>query len=470
MRSIRRHLWTGLVLGLGLLWLLTAVGLYAMVRQSLLGRFDAELRVLVSEVRLFLPEAGFLRSEQDTRRTIDFFIADSGYYFQAWGPDEVFSDRSPSLGDMDLPRPSAFTEEPVYWNATLSSGESVRLCALDIEIPLSADVGPRDVLRAKVVVARNRHNLDQSLSLVIGGTAALGLLMALGCAIVVHYAVKTSLSPLDRLGDRASRINAASLTARFPVGEMPNELQPITRRLNDLMERLQGAFERERSFSADLAHELRTPLAELKTMAEYALRWPEEAGDQTFRDVLETSERMGLLLEALLSVARQEAGNARLETATVDVAGLVADCWSGLSAQAEAKSLDVLWSVPEGLAANTNADLLRTVVANLLTNAVEYTPSGGRLSVELKSAERDGIDLAVANSTDSLRIDDLPHMFERLWRRDASRSDTSHHGLGLSLARSCADTLGFNLSATMNEERNLLLMHLSKKETNETDL
>jgi hypothetical protein len=126
-----------LALGLGTLWIAAGGALLMAVHHSLLAKFDTELDLLVSEVRFLMPEARHLGAPPSpSRRTIEFFVLSSGYYFEVWDADGLFSDRSPSLGGLALPRPDAIGTDPLYWNDTLASGEHVRAAAVRVDIAL----------------------------------------------------------------------------------------------------------------------------------------------------------------------------------------------------------------------------------------------------------------------------------------------------------------------------------------------
>jgi signal transduction histidine kinase len=464
MKSIRQYLWLRLVIGLGFLWLLTGGALFVTMRHSLLAEFDAELELLASEVRFLLPEGQFLSSsEVRSKRTLDFYVQNSGVYFQAWEQDGLFSDRSPSLGDDDLPRPDIFSPQHVYWNSTLISGEAVRCAAVHQRLPLEGIPGSGNIdsatLGVDIVVARNRDDLDRSLYLVVIGPTIVGLLSALLCAGIVFVSVRRGLTPLDTLGTQATAIDLDSLASRFDASSMPNELVPITDRLNDLMTRMEAGFERERRFSADLAHELRTPVAEMRTIGEFSKRWPEQVEPETFDHIVTISTRMQALLERLLTMSRYEQGAAHTEAERLALAALLHDAWRPLQGAADARQLAVSFTLDEDLHIVSDPTLLGVIASNLLSNAVTYTPKAGTIRVAA-SIDSNQFVLCVGNDVVNVTPEDIEKFFERLWRRDASRTDTTNHGLGLSLARSCARILGFELTATLNNQGAFLEMRL----------
>jgi signal transduction histidine kinase len=279
-------------------------------------------------------------------------------------------------------------------------------------------------------------------------------------ALIVLPALRRGLAPLDRLGEQAAQIGPASLQSRFARSGMPVELRPITDRLNDLMGRLEDAFEREHRFSSDLAHELRTPIAEIKAMAEVALRWPDQVDTESFRDVLQTTIRMEGLLENLLAMSRLEWRAAKTERTRVNVTDLVAEAWQPQVEAAAEKHIRYTASCPPSLTTNTNASLLRVILDNLLGNAVAYTPDGGDIHVAGSLPAAGGFALTVGNAVTGVHAADLPRFFERLWRGDASRAQDPHLGLGLPLAKACAGILGLTLRAELSADESWLTFHL----------
>jgi two-component system sensor histidine kinase QseC len=298
-----------------------------------------------------------------------------------------------------------------------------------------------------------------ALALLLFTAGSLTLAAAAGLiAVMLRYC----MVPLQALARQAERIDATSLESRFPAQDMPVELAPIVHRLNDLLARLENSFERERRFSADLAHELRTPIAGLRTTAEVALKYPEAPDPESFRSVLEIAQQMEAMVTRLLAQARSEQKAVPLQLQAVAVARLVEEVWHPLQKQAAARRLVTSFDIPPGAHIETDPTLLRGILLNLLANAVDYTPPGG--TVRCAFRRRNGhFTLSVTNTVDNLEPADLPRLFERFWRKDTARSDAGHAGLGLSLAQSFAELLGLDLRAELNGGTELRLQLEGRK-------
>ncbi len=305
---------------------------------------------------------------------------------------------------------------------------------------------------ADIVVASPREELDQTLALVLGGIAAVGSLGALIAAFIVVLALRHGLKPLQDVAGRVSSIDEKSLGWRFATEGMPIEMLPICECLNDLLARLEQSFERERRFSSDLAHELRTPVAELKALAEVAVRWPHRASPRDYEQVLAISERMQSLLESLLALARWEAGSQGSVREEVVVSQIVEEAWKPFAERAGEKRLVVEWRIRSEAVLTTNPRMLDLILQNLFSNAVEYTPEGGVVRIEAGHGPSGLFELSISNSTVDLSPDVVPHLFERFWRLDLARTDSAHIGIGLSLARACAEAVSLELTASLDGE------------------
>jgi signal transduction histidine kinase len=266
-------------------------------------------------------------------------------------------------------------------------------------------------------------------------------------AFLVPWFLKRGLRPLEQLAAEAEKINAETLTLRFPTDGMPRELLAIAERLNALLVRLEQSFERERRVSAALAHELRTPIAELRNLAECALKWPDSRDPETDRDALAIARQMEAVVTHMLTLARSETGQLRPALEAVDLAQAVTQAWKPLVSEAEQKNCRFQFQ-PVELLVKADPVLLRSILGNLLENAVEYSPVGAVVGVAL-AKNPDSFSLTVSNPAPDLTREDIGRLFERFWRKEQARSGGLHAGMGLSLVRSFARVLGWEVTARL---------------------
>ena len=465
MKSIQMRLMVGL-LGSSLLILgIGAAVIHFATRALLFREFDSTLRAKAMALAAATDvKKGGVEFDLADELLQEFSRARSAEYFQLWDSKGKTLARSPSLGTNDLACLFSTTSSPRFWSLRLPNGHHGRAIGFqftpegdqtDEQPPVATAPNPTVTL----VVASNMHSVRRTLDALTNALLLAAAIVLAGTVVVVRLIVRRGLAPLAGVADRAARIDASSLGLRFATESLPTELLPIAHRLNDLLARLERSFERERQFTADAAHELRTPIAELRSLAEVALKWPEgaEATNQSFRDALEIAKRMEAIATGLLSLARCEAGKQTIKREPVVVKELVDEIWRPLADQAGRRQLLVTFDVPSEIRLSTDRALFGLTLANLFSNAVEYTPAAG--TVRVSAEQHDGqFRLSVANTVDNLGPDDLPHLFERFWRKDASRTSAEHAGLGLSLAEAYAELLKMKIRADLVRPDTLVLL------------
>jgi len=435
----------------GLLWAGGAAALYLAMRAGLVAEFD---RALEAQARALAA----LTSEEDGRYEMDFDATlmpsfSKGAHpdsFQLWLPDGTPWQSRPAAEGGRLPQLAGALDRPQFANLTLPDGRPGRAVGLRFVPPAEdapeAGAQPRPALA--LVVARHRAELDDRLRLLATTLLLVGGGTAAAAACVVPFLVGRGLRPLSSLAARTAAIDASALGVRFDTSLLPAELLPIATRLNELLERLQASFDRERRFSADVAHELRTPIAELRSVAEVALKWPDDppATSRALHDALEIALQMEAITASLLALARCEAGLQEVARTPVSVAEQVEASWRPLAEKAGQKGLTVSFHVPEQARCAADPSLLQLVLTNLMTNAVEYAPREG--AIECRAEVMDGhCLLTVSNTVRDLTPSDIPQLFERFWRKDAARTSGAGSGLGLALALAYARAMRMEIKA-----------------------
>ena len=485
MKSIRQRLTVGL---LGVFVVLMSAGgtlIYLLTRTALLAQVDARLRI---EALAVIKQTKQERedehqsatsdlnpaSEASPRRELEVGFTDKYLpefkdggteFFQVWSPDGKTVKRSSSLHKTDLPRRAGPLDKPAFWSFRLINGASVRAVGLTFVPPTPArERNWHDpTFRATLVMATELGELNETLAVLRGiliGVGGLGLLATLA---VVPGFLRRGLLPLQKVALHAAGLEATTLRTRFPTEDMPLELRPICLRLNELLVRLEQSFERERRFSADVAHELRTPIAELRSLTEVSLKWPEsnEAKMEAFQDALAIARQMETVVTSLLAITRCEAGRQTVECESLNVDKIVQECWHPFVAQAEQREISVTFQIPNESYLQTDRVLLGFILTNLFSNAIVYSPLGGAVFVRFGDDPSQAV-LSVTNTVDNLTTEDLPRLFERFWRKDPARSPSEHSGLGLALTAVCTEVLGMKRSAYLSNDRQLTIYIESK--------
>ncbi len=459
MKSIRRRLMVWLLAGLAILWIAASAGVYHSVGHSLIKSLDAELAMDARIVRFAARgDDGGPRGGRLQARMPAYHEPGSGDFFQMWNEGGTVIERSASLESMSLAFPTKRDSEPHFETSTLEDGRRIRTMSFQVSAGgrgKGKRPGNRDGTGLTItMLAKELGPVQQSLSSLLGGLALVGLMAAGGSVLLVTTSLNRGLKPLRELGSQSETIDASSLSARFEATGAPPELQPIYARLNALLERLEASFERERRFSANLAHEMRTPLAELKVICEVALKWPQKAGPETHQEALEVVCQLESMIERLFLLARLESGHSKIESKPVEIGELINQCWAPFAEVAAGKSIQVAFQPAQSsLVWQTDPDMLQHIFQNLFSNAAEYTPKEGWIEIAILS---NGVQ--VSNSDPGFQIEEVHRLFERYWRANPTQAGPNHAGLGLSLASSCAGALGLRLSA--NLEKGMLRFRL----------
>jgi len=436
-------------MGLGLAGLLAAAG-YAELRQ-----FDLALRTKALAISTVTTVAlnGEVRVQFTDRFLRDFDDKNPSDFFEVWGRDGVVIARSESLGLAHLPARVGSFDQPKFWFLTLPNGEPGRAMGFIYKPKTPPGIAAPELM---LVVATDRDELDDTLGLLFCLAALSAVILAAATLWVVPRVLRHGLAPLEMLGEQAALIDAGSLATRF-AGDLPAELQPIADRLNALLARLELSFERERRYSADLAHELRTPLAELQSLAENALKWPHERDPATDRETLAIAREMEALVSRMLTLARGEQGQLPAQSQSLELPEIIRTAWASFSARATARGLCTTFLIDENILVRADPLLLRSILGNLFENAVDYAPENGAITVR-GTIQAGQAALAVCNAAGTLTEDDVARLFERFWRKESSRTGTGNHtGLGLPLARTFAEAMGWTLTASLEAEGRLKL-------------
>jgi two-component system, OmpR family, heavy metal sensor histidine kinase CusS len=248
-----------------------------------------------------------------------------------------------------------------------------------------------------------------------------------------------ALKPVQDVTAAALMITIENLSGRLPVPHTGDEVAQLVRVLNSMLERLESAVKTLSQFAADASHELRTPVAVIRTTAELALRRarPPESYRESLQGIVVEAERMTQLVEDLLTLARSDKAVAGMPLMAVDLCETLQAVRAEMASLAEARHIDVILTPGEAPAlVDGNRAALHRLFVLLLDNALKYSYSGG--VVQMTIARLNGrVAVTIRDFGTGIREEDLPHIFERFYRADRARSGGGH-GLGLPLAESIA--------------------------------
>jgi signal transduction histidine kinase len=271
----------------------------------------------------------------------------------------------------------------------------------------------------------------------------LGILVALGIAAAFTLPlINIALRPLVEMEKVSSRIAAGALDLRLTEPSTRDEIGRLARAFNDMVARLEAAFARQKHFVADVSHELRTPLTGLGGSLEMLLLGADNGDEETTRRLMSGMyaevERMQRLVADLLALTRLDEGRLKLHLEAIEVLPLVGGICEHVQGMVRAQALQ--YQVPSNLPLLCgDADQLRRILLNIVENALKFTPPGGCVEFVASSESEEWITLEVRDSGIGIPPEALPHVFERFYRVDASRtrlaSQVGGSGLGLSIAK-----------------------------------
>ena len=447
MISIRRRLTVILSLHLLVAVLAAGLGVWFWARRSIQSQFDSTLIARAELIESTIEEDdGHLEVEFNLTRLPEFRSGGDPVHFQIRSRDGTPLITSEKFAALGLPELSwGSTAVPAFSSVAARDGRAYR----GVETQFDAvDDLQGDFKGLRLFVLRDQRTLDESL-LQLGAIVGGATLAAVACLLpLVRRALKQGLRPLETFAERTGAIDLQKLPHRESLEGAPAELRPMVEKLNELLERVHESLLRERRFTRDVAHELRTPVAELKSLAELACRWSDQATPEAFADVGEIAAEMEGLVASLTLLNKLDAGSMVKEVHPLHPADIVHQIAARLQERVGEKRLTL--ALPDAgseVTWQTDAALWKIAASNLMENAVSYSPPGSRIEVTL---EEDAF--RVANPAPGLTAEDVSRMSQAFWRKDPARSDQSHSGLGLSLVESIARVLSLRFTLRLRED------------------
>jgi signal transduction histidine kinase len=276
--------------------------------------------------------------------------------------------------------------------------------------------------------------------------AAIGGAVLAAGLVVGWWLVTKAFRPVEDISGTAAKIATGDLSQRIDTTETDSELGRLATVLNSTFARLEAAFAQQARFTADAAHELRTPVSVMLTHAQNGLasECPNEEHREAFEAAQRAAQRMRSLIESLLELARIDAGQEPLRREKCDLSKITADCIELIRPLAAARRIAIHADLP-ATHCQGDAGRLAQVVTNLLGNAIDYNHDGGEVRIATKRTNGTAT-LTVSNTGPGIPAAELPHIFERFHRADKART-AGHSGLGLAIAQAIVRAHGGSIEA-----------------------
>ena len=402
------------------------------VRSHLVENAD---RALVEEINELFEEMQMVNDREEmiaelTRR----FSSHSHYHFQVLDKDlkSVFTGRF--LTSITLPKATPPGE--------MRGGEY-----LDVDLPglgryRLVNLAMRDS-RSNPLLIRAispRQAIDRDFQSYLWMFATLGPIAILAALIAGYVVAGHVLSPIQVITAKAKSISADCLNERLPVVNEFDEIGELSCTLNDTFDRLEKSVDSMKRFTSDAAHELRSPVAVMRTEAEIALRKPRSL--EEYRAVVESTlaetVRLGGLVDQLLTLSRHDAGVEEMVSDEVPAGALLHDVVSRFVSVAMEKGVSLEADAFPDCFVNGHDVWISQLFFNLIDNAIKFTPAGGSVRVSAEMDVRE-VRIIVSDSGVGVSAEHLPHLFERFYRADSAREHYRGTGLGLAICKSIVD-------------------------------
>jgi signal transduction histidine kinase len=269
-----------------------------------------------------------------------------------------------------------------------------------------------------------RHYFGIPLGIVIVASTGVGWFMA-----------RRALAGIDEVTRTAVEIARGALDRRVPVKGNRDEIDRLAETFNAMVNRVQTLLEQMREITDNIAHDLRSPIARMRGVAEMALEGAASADEQTAMagTIVEECDRLLAMINTMLDISEAEAGLMHLHVSETDLPALLRDMCDLFQPLAEDKNIRFTLGPAEPMCVPGDPSKLQRIFANLLDNALKYTPPGGEVSVTMAGDDREAR-VTVEDTGEGIPEEDIPHIFDRFFRGERSRSEAGN-GLGLSLAK-----------------------------------
>jgi heavy metal sensor kinase len=427
---VRLRLTAWYVLLLGLTLLLFSFYLHLRLEHSLAAQMDDALQVAASQA---LPLVGEEQGHPsfgttDVAQTVIRRLIQAGFAGRLTAPDGTVWD---GLGDAQYV--PAGPPRAAGWSSVEVEGTDWRVYSQPLDAPEGRPVGWLQVARSLAPIDQASEGLFVQIMLSLP-------LVVLLAAVVGYFLAGRALRPIDRMTRTAQAMSAQDLTQRIGYKGPDDEVGRLARTFDQMLDRLQAAFERERRFTADASHELRTPLTVIKGRIDVTVSRPRTVQEytHTLHDVAREANRLIRLTNDLLFLTRLGQPSPSMQPQPVDLSDLLHAIVDQVRPLAEAKALGLVEEVAPGLHLAGDADYLIRLFLNILDNAIKYTPVGGRVTVRAVE-ESTTVCVTVRDTGPGIPPQHLPHLFERFYRVEADRSrETGGTGLGLAVAAEIA--------------------------------
>lgn len=388
-------------------------------------------------------------------------------YFQLWLKDDVFErSKTLELFQIDtLPKLDIPLNSSSITNITLPDGRSGRMYFATFKPQIDSDIREEFGISKEefsktqqpmsLAYAISNENLNQVLWFVDIIFLFTSILAIIAVKMIVFNVVERGLRPLVKLNKELKQIDLNSQVSAISTDTLPEELESIAKGINHFIFENKALYSREKRITSDIAHELKTPIAELLSLSEVAIKFPNEKqiSDTYKSDVLGITERLRNIVNGILLLQKSTQG-VELKKNDTDLEQLLkqiierenkSDRDITLTFDLQTKHIQV------------SEIAIETVLSNLLSNALYYSPDNSTISISVSPTAENKVKIVITNtSSHHYSAADLEQFFEPLWQKDNSRTSSQRYGLGLAIVKSYCDNIGATLSVVMEQQQKIV--------------
>ena len=445
-------------MGIGILMMLIMLvgsfAIYDTTRDSLYGQLDDTLKTSLALQATEVEIVGNVLLNDWLEDLKNDPFRSRREYVSVWDLSTGEIVKSPALGRLDLPKLPGDPANIMIETVRLTDGTKLRAAGIQLLPTLD---GEGEVDRVKLLVPEDHPQLmvfaletkavDQALNRLLVVLAIVLLASVLISFLAGNFLIETSLKPIANLEERLEKIEADDAHGLFEMPKtFPLELTGLAEKYRDLLLRISKVRLRERDFSANAAHELRTPLAGILATLEQTLlmdRSPEEYRKR-LNAALGITEGMRTLVDRLMWLSKLQNRTVKILSAEVNVNALIEERFAILEPKIESRNL-IVQRISEGedLTVISDHSLLSIIIANLLQNAVSHSEEGTIIRIEVSSKR--GGKVVISNEVKDRKLPDMERIFEPFYTEDEAHSDAGHSGIGLALCKAVEAVLDLRL-------------------------
>ena len=468
--SIRARLLVAFCFGALLVIILAVNFTYSLVKKVLYSELDHFLRDKLSYQQIAAAQNGdriVFRLSEPLLNTLQDPEGEDFFQFRYTDGREIF--RSSSLPEgVDLPSVGLIDIDSSQGHDAMISGDAFNDAADDGESSLrvsSASLVPircmgtvfepvsidqenesLEPIKVHLVVAHNCIEIENVLSNLRSRLLQVGISVSFAVLLITALIVKIAVKPVGLVSKRLNELKIGDGDDLIDLKAVPLELVPIIDRLNDLLTRVAKTIDQERHFTSNAAHELRNPLAALRSQVEVALSSNETSDEEyeTLYKIFGLQQHMERIVSSLLLLARLDSGSQTVNLEEFPLANLIRKSWKQFFDKASEKKLKTKWEMVESdVSIESDPVLIGILLSNVFENAVNYTPSDGHLIIS-SSVTEDSVAITIRNTNPGIKGDEVYNLMRRFGRRDPNfTSNLGHSGIGFSICRRIAyDHLG----------------------------